>query len=301
MTKALQSFIVVLLLCPYVSADYKDSKAKDLIVQQVIYGKSFLGKNLIGFKIFKPMENVARVAAVITGGVHGNEYMGIASGISHLFYTPSGKQKFENFFQAGGVLFIAPQVNPDGIARRNRYTMLGKDLNRDFDFNGKGKFLEHQESFYLVKWVEHELKQLNAQLVMAMDYHCCANALIYPEVQKSKEQPLYQNIYQTVFQALRKNIKRDFKMGVTKEIFGNTTEGTLKDYWYTEYGAASFTYEGDKPSLERKFFDQHVSWWGDILNAISGLSSHQLAELKLGAGTQALAHLRKQSFKAYSE
>src|SRR5690606_23432874 len=134
MTKAIKGFLVALLLCPQVGAEYKNSKKKDLIIEQVIYGKSFLGENLLGYKIYQHSDALLRKAAVITGGVHGNEFMGVVDTFPKMLTSPKGKEKFQSFFQAGGILIVVPQVNPDGIKRNNRYTVLGKDLNRDFDF-----------------------------------------------------------------------------------------------------------------------------------------------------------------------
>src|SRR5690606_17491760 len=123
--------------------------------------------------------------------------------------------------------------------RKNRYSSFGTDLNRDFRVSR----LQMQETHQLSKWVESELKQLEAQLVLAVDYHCCVGALLYPDSEESQAPELFKRYYQEITSMAQSSISSKITSGVTKDFFEKETFGTLKDYWFKKYAAISFTFE----------------------------------------------------------
>jgi hypothetical protein len=59
----------------------------------------------------------------------------------------------------------------------------------------------------------------------------------------------------------------DVKYGQTPVILGYSAKGTSKDFYYEEFGARGFTYEGRK-GKEDRFFQEHTVMWTEILKLI---------------------------------
>lgn len=237
------------------------------------YGLSFESRSLVGYKLYKngPFKN--RRAVLLSEGIHGNEYLGLLDRLVSLNSLP---EKFQKFITNGGVLLVIPQVNPDGVYRKNRYSSFGTDLNRDFRVNR----LQMQETHLLSQWVESELKQFEAQLVLAIDYHCCVGALLYPDSQDSRSHELFKRYYSDITSMAQSSISSEITSGVTKDFFGRKTFGTLKDYWFKKYAAISFTFEAPVMDTSKLVFDQQVSWWEEILTYIGKLPAHEMLAIR---------------------
>jgi len=237
------------------------------------YGLSFESRSLFGFKLYKngPFKN--RRAVLLSEGIHGNEYLGLLDRLVSLEELP---EEFQSFVNSGGVLLVIPQVNPDGVYRKNRYSSFGTDLNRDFRVSR----LQMQETHQLSKWVESELKQLEAQLVLAVDYHCCVGALLYPDSEESQAPELFKRYYQEITSMAQSSISSKITSGVTKDFFEKETFGTLKDYWFKKYAAISFTFEAPVMDASKLMFDQQVGWWGNLLNYVGKLPATEMLAIQ---------------------
>lgn len=229
---------------------------QQLALLKTTYGHTLEGRPLNAYRFYKKSSLTKRKALLLTEGMHGNEYLGM---LDELVTQRQGqdllRENFELFVNQGGVVVIVPQVNPDGIARSSRLNSQGRDLNREFI---KGA-LDSNESLYLTQWIDRELKDLDAKLEFAADYHCCGSFLLYPET--TLLSPLQD--FKKVLLPFQEHFSKDFQVGLTKDLFGYKTFGTLKDYLNRTYGTLSFTVEAT--SMEKGFdLKGHLDWWGKV-------------------------------------
>ncbi|MCO4756085.1 MAG: succinylglutamate desuccinylase/aspartoacylase family protein [Bacteriovoracaceae bacterium] len=249
------------------------SEAIKVKKQKLYYGKTKSGKKLYVIRMHKEDHKLPmRPAVIVTGGVHGNEYMGLVKGIAQKV-DENGKG-FKEFFTSGGVVYFFPEVNPDGVVKKNRFNNHGMDLNRDFKI---GRKPSQSETAQFVDFLEKDLDRFHARLILAMDYHCCARSLIYPEIKKGNG--FYKEQFNKIVTLMKTHVDPEYVSGVTKDIFGHATHGTLKGYWYKKFGALSFTYEGSDPKEEFKKFNGHMSWWKDLMGVVVDVYDNRLAEL----------------------
>lgn len=244
-------------------------------LKQIDYGMSLQGEKLSAFKLFDAeVKTSERYAVMITGGLHGNEYMGLVRKFPHHFSKLESVQKF---LSLGGIIYFVPMINPDGVKNRGRSNTEGLDLNRTFLSE---YYSERRESSQLSDWFEKEVNEVGLKLVFSMDYHCCKGALIYPEVSAqtwNSKRSFYESIFAKTATHMKSELDSNYNSGVTKEIFGYETRGTLKDYWFQKYGTISFTFEGSSPSQEIRKISRHVSWWDKVFGEITSLSQQSVA------------------------
>lgn len=234
---------------------------------------SLAGRELTAYKLSTPNID-SKFAVIVTGGIHGNEYMGLVAQFPLEF---AKMQSVKNYMALGGVVYFVPKINPDGVMQGARANTEGLDLNRTFI----DKYLsEKRESAELSTWFDNEINSHGLKLVMAMDYHCCNGSLIYPEV--SAERPtvgkvFYEQSFEKMAQLMKQEVNQNYRTGVTKEMFGYETRGTLKDYWFQKYGTLSFTFEGISPHEESKKLTSHLNWWSKIFGELSDITQNKLA------------------------
>lgn len=223
------------------------------------------GRTLYGLLISNKESGVVERMSIITGATHGNEYLHIADRLPRKLIENS-QGGFYNYLAQNGALLIVPIVNPDGYESRRRRNMNGIDLNRDFPnrlINLKG--LTQPETKTYVQWVNNFVTQSQAQLDIVVDYHCCDGSLLYPfgyTSERINKTDLDRHIF--VAELMQAQFPR-YRHGITGELLGYFPRGTTKDYWYLDYGALSFTFEGEY-RREHKKLAQHEQWWSDIFN-----------------------------------
>lgn len=253
----------------------KVALTKDALTKErVVFGENSKGEKLQAIRIYKKEHALPmRPAVIITGGIHGNEHMGLVQGIADL--VDAQDKGFKEFFQAGGIAYLFPEVNPSGVKKGNRYNPFGYDLNRDFVF---GRKPSQSESSQLASFLEKDLDSFHARPILAMDYHCCSKSLIYPELKK--DNGFYRGQFKKIVGLMQEHVDPEYKGGLTQDFFGHKSHGTLKGYWFKKYGALSFTYEGESPKKEIEKLKGHHAWWKEIMGVVVDIYDTKLAELK---------------------
>jgi len=237
------------------------------IVSVIHYGDSIGARKLMGLLIKSPAPLLTSRLSVITGAIHGNEYLNIVDRLAKGLIEHKSKQ-LDSYLARGGSLFIIPVVNPDGYDRSQRGNMRGADLNRDWPGPGKKyrRTLKHPETKLLSVWLENYLED-NIKLDIAFDYHCCADGmLLLPWGWKRKRymsevDQLRSRKYEIM---MEKYFDKPGVIGTPPDIL-YSARGTTLDYWYDKYKAVSFAYEG-RFGFEPELLENHISWWNEILS-----------------------------------
>jgi hypothetical protein len=230
----------------------------------VTYGKSIQGRPLTLLKIAK--KSVPSVKAIYIGGsIHGDEYLNIEDRLPRWFLEQTATSgTISSYLDQGGVIYIAPILNPDGYDLRERENRNGVDLNRDYtvvEANVQG--FKEVETRSLFEYLSRDLGP--TKLKVAMDYHCCIGALLYPW---SFTGPSLSSVdkqrHLLVASIMESSIGPGVRAGTTPVILGYSAKGTSKDFYFEHFGALGFTYEGRK-GKENKFLEEHGTMWEGIL------------------------------------
>lgn len=226
-------------------------------VRQWVFGTSLRQRPLVLWELQALTARTSHIV-VITANTHGTEYLGFEE---HLPRLLTESKRVKKFREAGGSLLVVPVVNPDGFAARQRENARGVDLNRDWSFSPLvTPGLQQPETLALATTIDGILhRHAQARLMLAVDYHCCAGALLHaagdPRPRLSQEV------------ARLAHAELAVALGSTKEILGYEPQGTCKDYFAKRYQAAAFTYEG-RAHLESSQLPAHVRWWEHTLAAL---------------------------------
>ncbi len=246
-------------------------KAYPNMAKVIVYGKSLKGLPLIAIKIELPGNFEAkRAAVVLTGATHGNEFLHIEDRIPRVILeTWESSANMKAYFEKGGVFYITPVFNPDGYLADDRYNKAGKDLNRDFDLspvNFKG-FTQPETASFLT-FLEKEISTYDLQLKITMDYHCCANAWLYPW--SYTETPLSADPLKSHSDIAQLGVDifgKSYEHGTSGQVLGYKSVGTSKDFYFLRFGSTSYTFEGEY-GTEDKNLDLHVKYWDAILGRL---------------------------------
>ena len=255
-------------------------------VQVNQYGTTPKGRPLTVVRIAFPsayrIKMETRPAILISGSTHGDEYLNIEDRLPEWFlkegiYDPA----ISLFFKSGGMLYIIPVFNPDGYDARERSNSNGIDLNRDFTVNQAHHLAFHEVETRAVRDLLVTQTKISQQhLVLTMDYHCCIGAALYPwSFDPAPPVPASDLArFKTAGDIIKGAFGQNFPVGRTPIILGYSAIGTSKDYYYENFGAISFTYEGQYQN-ERNKFAQHTQMWkGLIQAAMSGRSESGRSE-----------------------
>lgn len=245
-------------------------------VELLNYGKSIEGRDLIVIRISSTQEKAnpkLSDAVLITGATHGNEFLDIAHKLPRAFLQSGSRvPAAEKFLQAGGVIYVVPIFNPDGYAHDIRRNSAGVDLNRDFDLKTPNRFLSRftqPETRNFVQFLKKDLQDRNLNLRLTYDYHCCygsRSAILFPYSYRVSRLPKVdydRHVY--LANQLRKAYGKNFKYGSTYEVLGYTGSGTSKDYYYQNFDALAFTFEGAQGKENRRL-DQHLLAWETLFS-----------------------------------
>jgi hypothetical protein len=232
--------------------------------QLVTYGQTVEGRPLSLIKIAK--KNLISTKAIYIGGsIHGDEYLNIEDRLPRWFLEQTATSgTILTYLNQGGVIYIAPILNPDGYDRRERQNRNGVDLNRDYTvLKAEVQGFKETETRSLFEYLSRDLGSV--QLEVAMDYHCCIGALLYPwSFTGPVLSPRDEKRHLLVASIMKSSIGPGVKAGTTPVILGYSARGTSKDFYYEHFGALGFTYEGRK-NKENSYFQEHTTMWEEIL------------------------------------
>jgi succinylglutamate desuccinylase len=237
--------------------------------QVITFGQTVDGKPLSLIKIAKK-SITSNQAIYIGGSIHGNEYLNIEDRLPRWFLEQTANSgTISAYLEQGGVIYVAPILNPDGYDRRERENRNGVDLNRDYTvIKANVEGFKEIETRSLFEYLSRDLGSV--QLKVAMDYHCCIGALLYPwsftgPVLSSADREKHL----LIASIMQSTIGPGVKAGTTPDILGYSAKGTSKDFYYEHFGALGFTYEGRK-GKEDRFFEEHTSMWEAIVKTLIG-------------------------------
>lgn len=238
------------------------------LVQLKDYGRSVQGRTLRMMIVSKPSLLARRPALLMTGSTHGNEYLNLEDRIPEEVLKLSSKTgPIARFINGGGAYIFVPILNPDGYEARSRFNANRVDLNRDWDVGpASHKGFKEVETRVLAETLK-SMRKDGFDLAITVDYHCCIGALLHPWSYTTGPLPKSDlNRHISVGNAADKVLNID--VGTTPEILGYAPLGTTKDYYYAEYGALAFTYEG-RYKKENQYLSSHVAWWQHMSEMIA--------------------------------
>ncbi len=147
------------------------------------YGRSVEGRSLWAVRIVGPVPSQGqRTAALMLGASQGIEVLGFVDELPAVFldgqtpagFSPDGETRklagVGAFLAAGGVVYVVPTVNPDGLAMGAYANANGVNLNRDWADQTQ------PETRSLVEFLDSE----NVDLRLVVDYHIGHPRLLYP-------------------------------------------------------------------------------------------------------------------------
>jgi len=240
------------------------------VAKVITYGNTRKNRPLTLIKISLATSTTKLPGIYIGGSIHGDEYLNIEDRLPEWFVEQSLKDSaVATYLKKGGVIYIAPILNPDGYDKRDRENSRGVDLNRDYTVKEAGvEGFKEIETSSLIKFLEEDLKKGERKLEVAMDYHCCIGALLYPWSFKGPVLSQFQKERHLAVASIMHNaIGTDVEAGTTPVILGYSARGTSKDFYYENFGARGFTYEGRR-GQEDKFFEEHTTMWNNIVKML---------------------------------
>lgn len=246
--------------------DLKDLASLHSNAKYIHYGDT-LKKRPLSAILFTPKDQDPTRFAIITGAIHGNEYLNIVDRLPKALLN-SKKKSFENYLEKGGAVLFVPIVNPDGYEKRRRGNNKWADLNRDWPNPANNhRDFKQPESKNLAVWIDDYINNNKLKVDIAVDYHCCVDGtLLLPWGFKKGEH------MGTMDAGRSKKIENMFRssfnevggIGTPPDILYSAV-GTTLDYWYDKYNAISFTYEG-RSREEKQLLPNHVNWWNQIFD-----------------------------------
>jgi predicted deacylase len=208
----------------------------------------------------------AAPAIIITGAIHGDEYLGVEDKLpAEITKQRNTLAGVKSFLEAGGLVYFVPIINVDGYARNRRENNHGKDMNRDYPIIPENDAGFHEpEIATLDAFILADLATNGRQAKVTVDYHCCANALLYPWSYKEEYlAPAEFDAHVAIAKKMVAVLGPDYSYGTTWEVLGYAPYGTSKDYYYVKHAATAFTYEGG--SGEPANLQKHVPWWNSVM------------------------------------
>lgn len=244
----------------YILCTFSLNAVAEVFHEKIIYGYSAQNRNLVA-NIYYNKSVSQKKLILISEGVHGHEHMNLLGQISNVLLLQQSNSKFTEFLNQGGVLLTIPKLNPDAVANNTRYSASGHDLNRHF-FESKSSNSNEVNAFkdFLNKYIKYH----KLQFVFAMDYHCCARAILTPGTRNKSHKSFYKYLK---FNA-KKFLGQDYIVAQTFRVFKSNFKGTLKDYLSSTFKAPSVTFES--PDLnEKKNLTSHLNLWSSLFTFFS--------------------------------
>ena len=252
---------------PYreIQADMERLASTNDYVNYVSLGQTLGGRYQDGVLIQEPGQVVSQLV-MVTGAIHGNEYLNIADRMIHRF-ADKNKTTYQDFFARGGALLVVPIINPDGYEADRRHNNNWKDLNRDFPNPHTSRAGQTQpESRNVVRFVQDYTNQNLAKLSLVVDYHCCLGSLLHPLGYTRRNTMPKEDLdaHREIARGMKEIFPGNYTYGTPIETVGYTADGTTLDYWYLAYNALTFTFEGAR-GRENQNLELHDRWFQKLL------------------------------------
>ena len=265
---------------PYqeIVSELRELEGKYSDVARVInYGQTVQGRELTMIRIAKPGNFAKRKGVFISGTIHGDEFLNIEDRLPRWFLENQHSPGVAKYLDSGGIIWIAPILNPDGYTAQRRENNKGKDLNRDFELKVANKAGYTQpEIIGLNKIINSELAEQNATLGFTMDYHCCVGAIIFPwGYSETKELPPAEKQKHLRYGKIILDQFPKYGIGRAIDIVNYTALGASDDHWHEAYNATAFTFEGAQYQ-EKKNFNLHTKMWDNLLAAQAAETEGQI-------------------------
>ncbi|MBX9768568.1 MAG: hypothetical protein K2X47_14940, partial [Bdellovibrionales bacterium] len=256
------------------------AKTNPTIAGYVNYGKTAQGRNLSVIRIgLQTRRSTPAPAVLLTGATHGDEYLNIEDQMPRIFLA-NGRESgtgFNNFLKRGGMIYVVPIFNPDGYDLRRRTNTNGVDLNRDFDVipTSEKKFTQAETRLF-TEFLDKDLKDMNLNLKMSMDYHCCVGAWLHPwGYSKTPLEAPALKIHQDWAKEFIKLFGSEYVYGNTWTVLGYLSHGSSRDFYFAKYGSISYTFEGVF-GVENQNLQKHIAMWDAILNYFASTTGFRL-------------------------
>lgn len=192
------------------------------IVNLTTIGKSYEGREIIGLRVGERTADSpgARKTILVTGGVHGREWISTST-VAYLLWsviTTYGKEQMITKLLRHFDLVFVPVLNPDGYEytwqtdrlwrksrqRTNMPLCRGLDLDRAFGYEwesnsddatpcsesyGGDKPFQAVEALQLAEWAKNEVETNNVKFVGFLDLHSYSQQVLYPYSYTCKVDP----------------------------------------------------------------------------------------------------------------
>lgn len=244
---------------------YQLESSHPLTAQTIIIGQSVAQRPQVVLKLAHKYRSFSapRPAVFITEAIHGDEFLGVTNQLAQDFLTLPGKfPKLNEFLDRGGVVFLLPIFNPDGYIADTRQNANGADLNRDFDSVIEREYNQTQpEVRNWIGFLEAQIDSRQIELRLMLDYHCCAEALIYPLARSLDPLPAKdQNLYRQIGRDVQSIFGYNFRHGQTIEVLRDVFAFTSMDFFYQKHRALSFGFEGYDQEQPQKIEKHRLMW-----------------------------------------
>jgi len=292
-------------------------------VVRVEYGVSVQGRPLALYRVQRDDVSPAgrRPAVLVMGVAQGGEYLPVVDTLPSVLAatriagtdTRSGEPRdlrgVRSFLRAGGVVYVAPLVNPDGHAAGDYLNANGVNLNRDW------ADLSQPETLSLATYFETAASDIDLRLVV--DYHIGIPRLLYPFADSREALSLAARVdHEAIHAFLPPRIRKPLTSVFVsiKELYDASPscgapsdcrfsprcdddwncgcvydeawdggrcimepfdalaierEGTSNDYFHRRFGAIAFIYEASAEA-DAYNVEDHAVWWDRNLTYLTG-------------------------------
>ena len=239
------------------------------LVKTNIIGFSQEKRPIIAIKIASPISNQSKKSIFINATHHGNERSATESALGFIQKIIQEQQEaqIQKILQSFNI-YVIPILNPDGFIHQSRFDAKGRDLNRNYPINHKGKI----EPRIVLPEIKSIMKFMTrVHFFGAIALHSGMKGILWPWCHKSNE-----NRQQGMFHWLAKRFAKrmDFTY-YTQSWQDYATQGEFIDYAYQTFGTIALTVEVSEehtPPVEElnatviKSVNSMVEFLSDLLN-----------------------------------
>ncbi|SOE24173.1 Zinc carboxypeptidase [Spirosomataceae bacterium TFI 002] len=198
--------------------------------KQFLYGKSKLGRDLIGAELFAK-KTTKKEVIVLMSRQHPPEVTGQFAFL-HFVERLQEEDELTKAFKQKYQVLIFPMQNPDGVDMGHwRHNAGGIDLNRDWDRYNQ------PETKQMAEFIANYCKEEKLKVVIGLDFHSTWEDIYYTN--NSDTATSYPNFTSTWLN----EIKKDIPNYEPKIAPSNVGQPVSKGWFFVEHNAVGITYE----------------------------------------------------------